>query len=74
MLLRHLLIAHGRTLRRRATALSPPSRSSVYTVRASSWGALFDCAYRWEGIREPCPPIPIHCSTGFTRERSCRAQ
>ncbi|WP_069705221.1 RecB family exonuclease [Burkholderia seminalis] len=23
---------------------------SVYTVRASSWGALFDCAYRWEGI------------------------
>lgn len=20
------------------------------TVRASSWGALFDCAYRWEGI------------------------
>jgi len=23
---------------------------SIYTVRASSWGALFDCAYRWEGI------------------------
>ncbi|MGX5879445.1 PD-(D/E)XK nuclease family protein [Burkholderia gladioli] len=23
---------------------------SVYKVRASSWGALFDCAYRWEGI------------------------
>lgn len=22
----------------------------VYKVRASSWGALFDCAYRWEGI------------------------
>lgn len=31
---------------------------SVYTVRASSWGSLFDCAYRWEGehllkIRKP---------------------
>ncbi|ABY40494.1 hypothetical protein 2.1, partial [Burkholderia phage Bups phi1] len=23
---------------------------SVYTVRASSWGALFECAYRWEAI------------------------
>jgi hypothetical protein len=23
---------------------------SEVTVRASSWGALFDCAYRWEGI------------------------
>ncbi len=23
---------------------------STITVRASSWGALFDCAYRWEGI------------------------
>ncbi|WP_343726656.1 RecB family exonuclease [Burkholderia seminalis] len=23
---------------------------SVYTVRASSWAGLFDCAYRWEGI------------------------
>lgn len=23
---------------------------SIYTVRASSWGALFDCSYRWEGI------------------------
>lgn len=22
---------------------------STYTVRASSWGSLFDCAYRWEG-------------------------
>ncbi|EMI4895455.1 PD-(D/E)XK nuclease family protein, partial [Pseudomonas aeruginosa] len=20
------------------------------TVRASSWGALFDCAFRWEGV------------------------
>lgn len=31
---------------------------SVYTVRASSWGSLFDCAYRWEAehllkIRKP---------------------
>ncbi|RQZ18114.1 PD-(D/E)XK nuclease family protein [Burkholderia sp. Bp9031] len=25
-------------------------KQSVYTVRASSWGALFDCSYRWEGI------------------------
>ncbi|CAN0620481.1 PD-(D/E)XK nuclease family protein [Burkholderia multivorans] len=25
-------------------------KPSVYSVRASSWGALFDCAYRWEGI------------------------
>ncbi len=23
---------------------------SVFTVRASSWGALFECAYRWEAI------------------------
>ncbi len=23
---------------------------STITVRASSWGALFDCSYRWEGI------------------------
>ncbi|WP_256675930.1 hypothetical protein [Pseudomonas sp. SCB32] len=23
---------------------------SVTTVRASSWGALFDCAFKWEGI------------------------
>ncbi|KVD52099.1 RecB family exonuclease [Burkholderia ubonensis] len=23
---------------------------SIYAVRASSWGGLFDCAYRWEGI------------------------
>ncbi|AHB06371.1 hypothetical protein U875_14220 [Pandoraea pnomenusa 3kgm] len=22
----------------------------IYPVRASSWGALFDCSYRWEGI------------------------
>lgn len=31
---------------------------STYTVRASSWGSLFDCAYRWEAehllkIRKP---------------------
>ncbi|MEK8025028.1 RecB family exonuclease [Pseudaquabacterium rugosum] len=31
---------------------------SVYRVRASSWGSLFDCAFRWEGehllsIRKP---------------------
>ncbi|KVU85110.1 hypothetical protein WK75_27620 [Burkholderia ubonensis] len=25
-------------------------KPSVYSVRASSWGALFDCSYRWEGI------------------------
>jgi hypothetical protein len=24
-------------------------RRSVVTVRASSWGSLFDCAFRWEG-------------------------
>src|SRR5690606_33002084 len=24
--------------------------TSTTTVRASSWGSLFDCAYRWEGI------------------------
>lgn len=24
-------------------------RQSTLTVRASSWGGLFDCAYRWEG-------------------------
>lgn len=23
---------------------------SIYKVRASSWGALFDCAYKWEGV------------------------
>jgi hypothetical protein len=23
---------------------------SEYKVRASSWGALFDCAYKWEGV------------------------
>lgn len=22
----------------------------IYRVRASSWGALFDCSYRWEGV------------------------
>ncbi|WXL27730.1 PD-(D/E)XK nuclease family protein [Ectopseudomonas mendocina] len=24
--------------------------STTITVRASSWGSLFDCAYRWEGV------------------------
>lgn len=43
------------------------------TVRASSWGSLFDCAYRWEGvsllkIRSPSSPrallgTAIHAST-----------
>ena len=42
-------------------------------VRASSWGMLFDCAYRWEGvtllkIRSPSSPrallgSAIHAST-----------
>jgi hypothetical protein len=44
------------------------------TVRASSWGSLFDCAYRWEGvhllgIKSPGSPrallgTAIHASTG----------
>ncbi|CAM4091804.1 PD-(D/E)XK endonuclease-like domain-containing protein [Bordetella tumbae] len=25
-------------------------QSSVFTVRASSWGSLFDCAHAWEGV------------------------
>ncbi|EZN57644.1 RecB family exonuclease [Pseudomonas aeruginosa] len=46
---------------------------TVYTVRASSWGALFDCGYRWEGVhllkmRSPSSPrallgTAIHAST-----------
>ena len=46
---------------------------SVTTVRASSWGSLFDCAYRWEGvhllgIKSPSSPrallgTAIHAST-----------
>lgn len=45
----------------------------VYTVRASSWGSLFSCAYRWEGehllgIRKPAGlraqlGTAIHAST-----------
>ncbi len=39
---------------------------TIYTVRASSWGALFDCGFRWEGVhllkmRSPSSP-PGHCS------------
>lgn len=26
-----------------------PEAARTYTVRASSWGSLFDCAYKWEG-------------------------
>lgn len=26
------------------------SEPRVYTVRASSWGSLFDCGYRWQGV------------------------
>ncbi|MEE4662744.1 PD-(D/E)XK nuclease family protein [Pseudomonas alliivorans] len=46
---------------------------SVTTVRASSWGSLFDCAYKWEGvhllgIKSPSSPrahlgTSIHAST-----------
>lgn len=45
----------------------------LVTVRASSWGSLFDCAYKWEGvnllkIRSPSSPrallgTAIHAST-----------
>lgn len=28
---------------------NPPGSSSLFTVRASSWGSLFDCAHKWEG-------------------------
>lgn len=47
---------------------------TTITVRASSWGSLFDCAYRWQGvhllgIRSPGSPrallgTAIHASTG----------
>lgn len=47
--------------------------SGVYTVRASSWGSLFDCAHKWEGehilgIRKPAGlrahlGTSIHAST-----------
>lgn len=26
-----------------------PASTRLYTVRASSWGSLFDCAHKWEG-------------------------
>lgn len=29
---------------------TPQPHQSVYKVRASSWGRLFDCAYSWEGV------------------------
>jgi len=32
------------------TATPVTAKNAVYTVRASSWGALFDCAYKWEGV------------------------
>lgn len=48
-------------------------RGSTYTVRASSWGSLFDCAYKWHGehilgIRKPAGlrahlGTSIHAST-----------
>lgn len=47
--------------------------NEVYTVRASSWGSLFNCAYSWEGvhllgIRSPSSPrallgTAIHAGT-----------
>lgn len=49
------------------------SEPRVYTVRASSWGSLFSCAYRWQGehllgIRKPAGlraqlGTAIHAST-----------
>lgn len=46
---------------------------SITTVRASSWGSLFDCAYKWEGVhllgmRSPSSPrallgTAIHAGT-----------
>lgn len=35
-----------------APALNPTAQAAarIYTVRASSWGSLFDCAYAWEGV------------------------
>lgn len=32
-----------------AAAEGATPRQRVYSVRASSWGSLFDCAHRWEG-------------------------
>ncbi|MCT7340572.1 hypothetical protein P4129_07095 [Pseudomonas aeruginosa] len=35
------------------------------TVRASSWGALFDCAFKWEGVhllKMRSPSSPGRCS------------
>ena len=29
--------------------ISTEQRQRIYSARASSWGDLFDCAYRWEG-------------------------
>lgn len=29
--------------------MNAPEPTAAYTVRASSWGELFDCAHRWEG-------------------------
>jgi hypothetical protein len=42
----------------RAIPIAQADQSRVTTVRASSWGSLFDCAFRWEGehllgIRKP---------------------
>lgn len=47
--------------------------SEPITVRASSWGSLFDCAHRWEGVhllgmRSPSSPrallgTAIHAGT-----------
>ena len=57
---------------------------SPIRVRASSWGALFDCSYRWEGenllgIRKPSGPpailgTAIHAGTAaFDKARLARA-
>lgn len=56
------------------------SEPKVFTVRASSWGALFDCAYKWEGdhvlkLRKPTGlraqlGTAVHASTAvFDRAR-----
>lgn len=47
--------------------------ADAYRVRASSWGSLFDCAFRWEGVNllgitSPSSPrallgTAIHAST-----------
>lgn len=60
-------------------------RQSTLTVRASSWGGLFDCAYRWEGehllgMRKPAGlraqlGTAIHASTAvFDQSRLPGAQ